>query len=687
METNKDKSENTSLAIFKLVDYKLGSKEMIDIRRMVTNLEQQCTTYGEKYSEGSENILHTGSRTDGFIFESSDMDFMMVFRGVRCVFSQSQSGLYDYKDTTVLMAENNDHTMSGHALLRLVVGKEYSDTFSTMHSVCVPYKSGYYVSNKLWKDEISDLLHVLYPHGPCSTGTFAGMNLDVATCLKSDMFPECAHNCIRRIRSSGWLATDVLKEIIQDGCYFVATASRMSSVEHLEWRMSFPLLEKRLVYAMNHVQFLCYGLLKILLKEAIETEPELKGLLCSYFLKTAVFWEIATAKVKWEKESFFECFWSCFQRIILWTKEGHCPNFIIPENNMFKGRIFGTARNNLLHHLSVLYQEGFRCLLRCPTMKVELDVLIDKPSMITKIKSHDELDFEIQFIIEITKRSPEESQQPVKIMRYLQGLGQIMKGTNAQLERTVLETWMNYLLQELSFASLSESNGSNKLDYRTSKSCMEILRRTQIDPGRHLLYMAVHYYQCGKYIDTIHICKKLKRRLNSQPLLCMSNLGADEYKMVGGGQKPAIEIMKQSCPWEVSFRLNTCIPELLAEYRASDDHSGDKLDMPHQVCCLFLMFHSYLRVGQNDKATSTLQELNQLVNTDDGKAIHQSVLAMSWDMLGICNQLNGENHAAIRCFKNAMAQDWCPFFEAVKERQSNLERGILDDLVFLLLNM
>lgn len=39
----------------------------------------------------------------------------------------------------------------------------------------------------------------------------------------------------------------------------------------LEWSLSFSLAEQKIVYSFNHTQFLCYGMLKIFLKENLSS--------------------------------------------------------------------------------------------------------------------------------------------------------------------------------------------------------------------------------------------------------------------------------------------------------------------------------------------------------------------------------------------------------------------------------
>lgn len=47
-----------------------------------------------------------------------------------------------------------------------------------------------------------------------------------------------------------------------------------SDENEFEWRLSFSQAEQKLVYSMNHTQFLCYGVLKIFLKDVLRLDKE-----------------------------------------------------------------------------------------------------------------------------------------------------------------------------------------------------------------------------------------------------------------------------------------------------------------------------------------------------------------------------------------------------------------------------
>lgn len=48
--------------------------------------------------------------------------------------------------------------------------------------------------------------------------------------------------------------------------------------------------------------------------------------------------------------------------------DAYCPNFFIPENNMFRNKMVGASREALLSQLIKYNAMGITCLLRCPSL-------------------------------------------------------------------------------------------------------------------------------------------------------------------------------------------------------------------------------------------------------------------------------------------------------------------------------
>ena len=104
---------------------------------------------------------------------------------------------------------------------------------------------------------------------------------------------------------------------------------------NLEWRMSISLAEKKLIHAISHIQFT---------ENLHERSKRCANPFC---MKTALFWEITTTSNQWTPSSLLSCFWNILCRLLQWVRCSYYPNFFVPGNNMFEGKIEGTNRIKL----------------------------------------------------------------------------------------------------------------------------------------------------------------------------------------------------------------------------------------------------------------------------------------------------------------------------------------------------
>lgn len=127
---------------------------------------------------------------------------------------------------------------------------------------------------------------------------------------------------------------------------------------------------------MNHAQFLCYVLLKTFLKEVVNRDME-EPFLCSYFMKTTMFWFIKKGHSTWYPNDLLHCFWKCFKYLLQSVYHGVLSNFFIPQNNMFAGTL-ATSKGalkleSLKEQLNGYYETGLFCLHQCPTLRLSLN--------------------------------------------------------------------------------------------------------------------------------------------------------------------------------------------------------------------------------------------------------------------------------------------------------------------------
>ena len=603
----------------------------------------------------------SGSKGEGFRFFSSDEDIMFIYNNVRVIQSMSQCRLYDV-NTTLLMMET-EQTRPGFVLLRLIGDTHNRD----IRRSCLQYPPGTYVSSQKWRDDEFPLRRLSETmHGPCVSGVIGTVEYDLAHCLKSDIFPKAASSSIRRLQEKGWPSPQVLQDIVTEGCHFVAISAKVPNFELLEWRVSFSAAETKLVHNMNHTQFLCYGLLKIFLKEAVNANNDLDGLLCSYYLKTAVFWEIMDATQEWTPSTFLECFWRCFKRLIQWVNEEYCPNFFIPENNMMMGKFTGRTKAALLLHLATLYKEGYRCLLRCPSLYVSLSNIIRMPIMVPALPSDEDfgtkIDTDIETIVEV--RHPVLYDEIMNTLWDLECLNQLKEIYTSDLQRLLLYVWKSNLLCQLYLLFICHR--TERMDNKHLSILYTVLlnsmRHHCIDHVNSLSAIAVGNYKQGSYKDVIKAANKIRTKLQNPHIMYRWALDEDKYRAAGGENTPLIKMMVNVVTHVVALVINTRLPELLLEHQETVRQEGtDVVTFPPLILANFLLFLSNWHMGYDDETEQVLCDLFGAVHFDNGHHIHETDRAISWEILGICQEMMGDYQGAYQSYTTALQQPFTPF--------------------------
>ena len=90
-----------------------------------------------------------------------------------------------------------------------------------------------------------------------------------------------------------------------------------------------------------------------------------------------------------------------------------------------------------------------------------------------------------------------------------------------------------------------------------------------------------------------------------------------------------------------------------------ENHSVDGIYIPPLVSTNFMYFLCYHHMGMANNAQSMLQELSILVQYDNGYHIYRRDRAISWQMLGICQEMSGNYKGAYQSYSNALQQKWC----------------------------
>ena len=353
----------------------VGTPTEVRIRREVEDTDEVVCR--PVYIMRGFDRMESGSRREGLRLETSDVDLMYWLPDHKVICDLSQISLYRIPQHTVILMECEDQT-PGFARLKMMT----PSADQKVKSSCVPIDGEIYISSLLFKARYLDFnrssdatSRSSVQHGPCATDTVHGLDVDHAYCFRSHHWPNVALPWIQRCQHKNWPPESILSAIVEDGCHIVPIGSFPERDN--EWRISFSGAEQKLIYSMNHCQFLCYGLLKVFLKEIIDVDPNNPTCLCSYFMKTVLFWVIqCDSSLHWVPSNLLFCFWTCFKVLISWVYKGECPNFFIPQNNMFRVKVVGQTQVSLFEQLYALYNRGLPCLLRSPTIGRFLNMAI-----------------------------------------------------------------------------------------------------------------------------------------------------------------------------------------------------------------------------------------------------------------------------------------------------------------------
>ncbi|XP_061165597.1 uncharacterized protein LOC133174497 [Saccostrea echinata] len=358
---------------------KIGTPTEVAIRRDVIDIEEMIRK--PYFNHKGCGVMESGSFREGFRFESSDFDKMRWFCHYKLITDISQFRLFNASKHLIVLMEDSD-TSPGFVRLRLLTPARDEITISCL----VLFNGGVYITSPLWRETLLQILNGSSSnslnfriHGPCSSWVIDFHEFDEAFCLASFPWPKLLGSWVDRCQRHTWPSVPVLEKILKNECHCVPIGSKVDMTSNeLEWRLSFSQAEHQLVCTMNHTQFLCYGLLKIFLKEVVNYRKE--PLLCSYYMKTTVFWMMQLGHVRWCPNNLLDCFWKCFKYLLYCVYHGLFPNFFIPENSMFLKKIVEGARSSPLQQLYQYYRMGVSCLLLSPTLRSILEPALSSPS-------------------------------------------------------------------------------------------------------------------------------------------------------------------------------------------------------------------------------------------------------------------------------------------------------------------
>ncbi|VDH98513.1 Hypothetical predicted protein [Mytilus galloprovincialis] len=353
------KWRSESLKFYKYLCQKIGSEKVVKTRRLAYTIRDMG--HGQK-------MISSGSIGEGLNLNGSDFDYMFIDPNFKVYQSESEVQSQCSKNPLIT---DNEESHPCFTQLRPIDPNTMTVPFNYFQ---MNYRGNAVFSSELFKlhyknTAISHIPDLCFGkiHGPCISNQ--DETIDVAWSLKCDKWINQAKPWISRPRTT-WPSSEIISEIVSSGVLFVAIGNKGSINEHVEWRISFSVAEKFLIFSFSHTQFLCYAMLKIVLKEIVEKHEDLKGLLCSYFLKMIIFWiSEETETHLWRPDNVIPCFMACIQRLSYCVKYSILSHYFIPDNNLFFLRFSTAIKDKLTNILKDVYKQGINCFASSETLR------------------------------------------------------------------------------------------------------------------------------------------------------------------------------------------------------------------------------------------------------------------------------------------------------------------------------
>lgn len=290
----------------------IGTEEDVHIRREVNDI----------YMYALNSSYHTceymsGSKGEGFRFSWSDIDVMgsdltynisMESLNNECNYVATRSGC-EPGFCQILEMPNGDRNAQCYFLSRI----KFIQSIQQQH-----FNKNVDHTNR----------------GPClSTKYPKGFDW----CRALPLHIDSSKKFLKNFHTKFW--NSVKSKIINDRItvmHCVPKGPERGDDEGRQWLISFSVLEQKIVHSLNHVQFCCYGLMKILIHSALDLSVDTNDTISSYHIKTVLFHVLEDILPSfWIPLNIFHCVRICLTRLLLYLLRGHCPSYFVPENNLF----------------------------------------------------------------------------------------------------------------------------------------------------------------------------------------------------------------------------------------------------------------------------------------------------------------------------------------------------------------
>ena len=366
-----------SVILSLMLDEVSGTEEIIATRQDACRMRdciQSCRlNMGHHY---------TGSKAEGLDLPGSDIDYMWDINdryNIRVAQTAQEARVASSpRISSLILCTDNVHP--GFALLRwLSISSPIPHPLllrASQYMYGSPHLSSFlFMRERLQAENTGDGV-TLAIQGP-SIETWieyddrSKSGIDIVFSIHCPFWPRGAEEWLHRPRRCGWPTPTDITQITDFGCHLVAVGFPLSSSKEMEWRISFSVAERILVWSFNHIQIQCYAVMKLILKEFIKVRCSPPNyVLCSYFIKTFLFWKFeVTESTFWRADNFRACIAFILVEFTKCIRDRELPHYFFPSFNLLSVKLTREAQRELLLILETAIEHDITILRECNTLR------------------------------------------------------------------------------------------------------------------------------------------------------------------------------------------------------------------------------------------------------------------------------------------------------------------------------
>jgi hypothetical protein len=244
------------------------------------------------------------------------------------------------------------------------------------------------------------------------------------------------------------------------------------------------------------------------------------------------------------------------------------------------------------------------------------------------------------------------------IMRYLNTVEQLTVSPLTQYQVVILQAFTAYLLHSAVFTShtMYSNTTDNKLVYIADRMACHMLKLTaKFGCISDRLYLAMYYYKTLRYTEALSVIEMTKVNLAQPYVIYEGTVDPERYTEAVGGQSWSTKLTHAVASNIILNNKIIYINELMPEQMISLQNNETMLFIPPLVVLHMLEFLCYRHIDTM-RAQTALTDLQVLVHHDQGRYVPVNYRDISWQILGICQQISGDLQAALYSYQQSLTQ-------------------------------